>query len=973
MSIGTPFLAAHAVAAAGSTTLVASVSTSVAGGDGIAVWVTTNTSTNNISTVTDSQGNAYTPSTEITGTTLNGQWFVSANISPLVAGTDTITLTCTGTGGTKTVQAIACPGLALANVIDQHPVGTSGTSTAPSQTLPSGTANNELVLMGEANGNPGGAITLTSSFAGATVLDSQHTGSAQFSQVAANVLTTAAAQTASGTLSASTNWIVASISLLPQVVNSNNTGLVGCTTPTQAFIPPPSGQSPCYDFAIGITDQEAADNKFVAAVSRSLPNGKLSFTKKFWNEGEYQTSGVRANDMAGYLNFGTKVLFALFPPHLNYTAADQTALANFLTFIKGLGFNQSNCHILLWQEPEIGNKFGNANNPFPLGAAGFQAGMTFFGPTVLASGLPLVMDIGMGQGVPGVMQYLNAGVAALPAGSYQAIYVDFYFGAYNASGIIADGRLNQPAAFADGLGVEFGLGEFGCHVTDNYQGYFNYITGFFQSRLAANKKNGNLGWYQGQCSLTGAGDLSAPIMNSTDPRVPFYQAMFDTLTSPPNPNTIQVTNPGAQTGTAGTPIAPLTITATDSDPTQTLTFTATGLPTGLSISSAGVITGTPAAQSTNSVTVTATDGTGASGHAGFTWTISPIVTNTVTITNPGSQQNPLGAVVSLQMAGTDSNPSDLPLAWSAGGLPTGLSINAGTGLITGTPTQLGAFTPSVAGVDTIGSSGSTSFTWTITNPNILPAGKFFTLPPANPSPIAGLAPAEELSYEIAFGITAGASSTLPFCAVTITFYDFDELPSLQTPVDIVTFRVPMGTVGDPNGPAIVYGKGPQRGAFMRIQCHNVDTVDATLAFMQVVGTARTVSNHDWRWDSGGNAPVIPGYTNATSASASLVLGGLSNLSTGAGGTSDRLCSMFAGKVWFRAHLNNGGPASVGVAINPQPPSLFSSQSVYNETISAGNEITQELALPRGPCTIHIDNAGGASAAVVSAELIAIVE
>ena len=86
-------------------------------------------------------------------------------------------------------------------------------------------------------------------------------------------------------------------------------------------------------------------------------------------------------------------------------------------------------------------------------------------------------------------------------------------------------------------------------------------------------------------------------------------------------NTVTVTNPGSQTGTVGTAVSKQ-ITATDSASGQTLTYTASGLPAGLSISSAGLISGTPTTAATSSVTVTAKDTTGATGSASFTWTIS---------------------------------------------------------------------------------------------------------------------------------------------------------------------------------------------------------------------------------------------------------------------------------------------------------------------------------------------------------------
>jgi hypothetical protein len=87
-------------------------------------------------------------------------------------------------------------------------------------------------------------------------------------------------------------------------------------------------------------------------------------------------------------------------------------------------------------------------------------------------------------------------------------------------------------------------------------------------------------------------------------------------------NTVTVTNPGAQSGTVGT-AASLQIHATDALSNQTFTYSATGLPAGLSISSStGLITGTPTTAGSNNVTVTVKDTTGAAGAATFTWTIT---------------------------------------------------------------------------------------------------------------------------------------------------------------------------------------------------------------------------------------------------------------------------------------------------------------------------------------------------------------
>ncbi|MCW8381952.1 M4 family metallopeptidase [Streptomyces justiciae] len=84
---------------------------------------------------------------------------------------------------------------------------------------------------------------------------------------------------------------------------------------------------------------------------------------------------------------------------------------------------------------------------------------------------------------------------------------------------------------------------------------------------------------------------------------------------------VTVTNPGSQTSTVGTAVS-LQISASSTN-SGTLTYAATGLPTGLSISSStGAISGTPTTAGTYSPTVTVTDSTGATGTASFTWTVN---------------------------------------------------------------------------------------------------------------------------------------------------------------------------------------------------------------------------------------------------------------------------------------------------------------------------------------------------------------
>src|SRR6202522_62022 len=149
---------------------------------------------------------------------------------------------------------------------------------------------------------------------------------------------------------------------------------------------------------------------------------------------------------------------------------------------------------------------------------------------------------------------------------------------------------------------------------------------------------------------------------------------------------VTLANPGPQASLAGTAASSVTLSGTDTTSGQTLTYSATGLPAGESISSAGVISGTPTADGTSTVAVTAKDGNGAYATQSFVWTVSPGTNaNTVTVTTPANQTSTVGTAASLQIGATDSA-SGQTLTYAATGLPTGLTINSSTGLISGTPT-----------------------------------------------------------------------------------------------------------------------------------------------------------------------------------------------------------------------------------------------------------------------------------------------
>ncbi|HEY1486279.1 MAG TPA: glycoside hydrolase family 3 C-terminal domain-containing protein, partial [Micromonosporaceae bacterium] len=88
----------------------------------------------------------------------------------------------------------------------------------------------------------------------------------------------------------------------------------------------------------------------------------------------------------------------------------------------------------------------------------------------------------------------------------------------------------------------------------------------------------------------------------------------------PGAETVGVVNPFGYSSPKGTAVS-FAIQAVDSDPSQALTFTATGLPPGISIASNGTISGTGSTLGWDTVTVTAKDSRGVSGTATFVWSV----------------------------------------------------------------------------------------------------------------------------------------------------------------------------------------------------------------------------------------------------------------------------------------------------------------------------------------------------------------
>jgi len=220
--------------------------------------------------------------------------------------------------------------------------------------------------------------------------------------------------------------------------------------------------------------------------------------------------------------------------------------------------------------------------------------------------------------------------------------------------------------------------------------------------------------------------------------------------------------------------APYSQTIGASGGTSPYAFAASGLPAGLSInSSSGVISGTITSSvslGTTSVTITATDATGKTGTATYTlvvtaptFTFSPTSGSTLT----GTTVYTVYAGQTVTATAPTAFPTDAFHTYAASGLPTGLSINSSTGVISGTITSsvsLGATSVTITATDTNSYTATATYTLVVTAPT-------FTFSPTSGStlltataafPYSSTITASVTGYSggFTYSITSGAPSTL---------------------------------------------------------------------------------------------------------------------------------------------------------------------------------------------------------------------
>ena len=190
---------------------------------------------------------------------------------------------------------------------------------------------------------------------------------------------------------------------------------------------------------------------------------------------------------------------------------------------------------------------------------------------------------------------------------------------------------------------------------------------------------------------------------------------------------LTVTGPTLPAGAVGAPYSQ-TLAATGGAAPYSWSLALGALPPGLSLSSAGAITGTPTAAGTAAFMVTVTDANSAAASGTFTLTINPppLIISTAPLLPSGLA----GTAYSQTLTAAGGVP---PYSWqvTSGALPPLLTLSS-TGTIAGTPTTPGAWSFTVSVTDSTLHVASQSFSLTATLGLLT-----ITSPAALPSAVAG--------------------------------------------------------------------------------------------------------------------------------------------------------------------------------------------------------------------------------------------
>jgi hypothetical protein len=375
-----------------------------------------------------------------------------------------------------------------------------------------------------------------------------------------------------------------------------------------------------------------------------------------------------------------------------------------------------------------------------------------------------------------------------------------------------------PPTITSGNSVTFTKGHLGSFtVTGTGYGPPTFTeTGALPGGVTLNQYTGVLG---GTPTAGGVFPITITASNGASPNA--TQAFTLTVNAPP-----AITSANNTTFTEGSP-GSFNVTATG---TPAPTFSETGaLPTGVTLSTAGLLSGTPTQQGVFPITITATNGVAPDATQAFTLTVD--APPTITSANNTTFIDGLAGSFNVTATGTPA-----PTFSETGALPTGVTLST-AGLLSGTPTQFGSFPITITATNSVAPDATQAFTLTVDQNGVAPtitsannatfnqgqAGTFTATATGTPAPTFSETGALPSGITLSSaGVLSGTTTQFGTFSITITASNGitpDAHQAFTLTVNqvfqIFTSSLPNATPGAAYGPVPLQALGTAPGATLK--------------------------------------------------------------------------------------------------------------------------------------------------------------
>jgi hypothetical protein len=467
--------------------------------------------------------------------------------------------------------------------------------------------------------------------------------------------------------------------------------------------------------------------EFDAFIGRTMSQ---SAQVSYQQEGDHLTgtpvAGGTGSDLVELSAMGAQICWAMKPRRTGLSgfttvAAEQAAVDSDLTFVKQSGtINGFIC--TSYNEYNLGGgngAFGNdtyKNGPDPYGNVGTGATASRAAQTNWLQYWANYQPIYAAHGIPVYTKPSYASAPSCsswhpPAGTVSGVMADFYYsdsagktvyldvspGSDPGTGNTApslqdvcDGVRNADNSSASNAAIPLGIGEIGRSgggttpawslvvAWSHTGGSTGHVRDLFAARLTANKQNAPILWFEN--ALGAPNWIHTPGANGEDQSgiQAELAAWVDNLAPQAAGTTVVVTTTSLPNAAPGVAYSQ-SLQVTGGAAPYTWALLTGALPTSLSLSAAGVISGTPTVAGTYTFTVKATDAGANIGNSGTLSILVPGIAITTTSVNPASIGVPYTQTLT-ESGGTG------PFTWSTSAdsvLPAGITLSS-AGVLSGT-------------------------------------------------------------------------------------------------------------------------------------------------------------------------------------------------------------------------------------------------------------------------------------------------